>query len=64
MEITRQSLTVSVELPIQFSSLRNGNDSTIYNVTVAGLSSLFDLMPESVKARVTEAIAMQLRGIK
>jgi hypothetical protein len=64
METTRQSITVSTPLPVQFSANINGSDVTIYNVQVAGLISMFDMLPESSKLVIMEACARQARGIK
>ena len=64
MDITRQSITVDTPLPVQFTAARNGADVTIYNVSVAGLNSVYDLLPESAKLIVMEACARQARGIK
>jgi hypothetical protein len=64
METTRQSITVDTPLPVQFSANTNGSDVTIYNVQVAGLISMFDMLPESAKLVIMEACARQARGIK
>ena len=64
MEITRQSITVNAPLPVQFTAHINGNDVTIYNVSVAGLVSIFDNLPESSKAAILDSCARQARGIK
>ena len=64
MEITRQSIYVSTELPVQFSANINGADVTIYNVQIAGLTSVFDLLPEAAKLQIINECARAARGIK
>ena len=64
METTRTSITVSTPLPVQFSANINGSDVTIYNVQVAGLISMFDMLPESAKLVIMETCARHARGIK
>jgi hypothetical protein len=64
MENTRQSISLLVHLPVQFSAMRNGNDLTIYNVSVDGLASLFDNLPQSTRVEVMELCARHARWIK
>jgi hypothetical protein len=64
METTRQIMTVLTPLPVQFSATRNGNDITIFNVTVGGLTSMFDLLNEEAKHVIIECCARHARGIK
>jgi hypothetical protein len=64
MEIARQSIYVSTELPVQFSANINGADVTIYNVQIAGLTSMFDNLPEAAKIQIINKCARHARGIK
>ena len=64
MEITRRSVNVTVDLPVQYNAIENGGELTVYNISIAGLYSLFDNLPEGVKLQVSEQVARQARGIK
>jgi len=59
MEITRESRTINPPIPVQFSKVRIGNTSTVYNVQVGGLTSLFESLPESTKIAILEAISKE-----
>jgi len=57
MKITRKRTYVTVMLPVEHSEMWEDGTRTIYNLTVAGLVSLFEALPESVKREITEKLA-------
>ncbi len=64
MQFIRPSITVSAPLNVQFSAAINGTDVTIYNVSINGLASLFDLMDEKAKLVIMDACSREARNIK
>jgi len=58
MEITRQLTHVQVSLPVTYSTVRSGQGGkVVYNVSVGGLVSLFESLPESVKVEIMQKLA-------
>ena len=64
MDIIRRSVPVEVTLPVQFSAAINGHDVAIYNVTVGGLTTLFEMLPESSKLAILDACTREVRSSK